>query len=317
MGRMILVPGADFSGVNLGQATLVDGLPVEGITIQGPGMVYGSANYSVKTYPTFTSQKEVTWSIISGDSYASVNSAGHVTASVGADQNAVVLRCSSVANPLVYTDRQIYVTAGTLVYYDYLQSDGNAYILINDFPQLLGATITVKYILGNQPNGYILGNRDNTVAASAFGLYLQSNGTTSRAIAGTTYNTITTNNATTIKHRAVLKTSSAPTVADASFTCYNDTSGAQLFNVSLITCYLKSIFSVFTFGAAESVISPFEYNSSNNGTGKFYGMTIVSNGDTIADIRPAKANDVPCLIDIISGKTYFNEAVSGLTAGND
>lgn len=315
MGRMILIPGADYSGANYGKVTPSEGLPIEGITINGPGAAYGYADFSVKLWPTFTSQREYTWSIVDGSNYASISPTGRLSVASGASQSPVTIRCASVANPNVYAEKVILCSSGTLTYYDWIQGDGSAYIYIDRFSEIVNATITVKYTTGDIGNTYLLSSRLTTALNTydALALYLQNTGTTSRVAAGTKgTQTITSTNATSIRYRAIFKLSSTKTLADASFECYNDATEDRLVSWENFTNYVATHFTLF------ALMNLTEDSFTQQANGKFYGMTIVKDDITIADYRPCAIDGVPCVIDYISGLTYYNAASSGaFTVGND
>lgn len=86
MGVAIIIPGVVFTE-NLGKVTLVDGggdvtVEVKSIAIAGSATVNtlsNKATYSVAYTPTNTTQKGVTWSLESGEEYATIDSMGTLT----------------------------------------------------------------------------------------------------------------------------------------------------------------------------------------------------------------------------------------------
>lgn len=86
MGVAIIIPGVVFTE-NLGKVTLGGGggdvtVEVESIAISGSATVNTSSNkatYSVDYTPTSTTQKGVTWSLESGEEYATIDSTGTLT----------------------------------------------------------------------------------------------------------------------------------------------------------------------------------------------------------------------------------------------
>lgn len=86
MGVAIIIPGVVFTE-NLGKVTLDGGggdvtVEVESIAISGSATVNTSSNkatYSVAYTPTNTTQKGVTWSLESGEEYATIDSMGTLT----------------------------------------------------------------------------------------------------------------------------------------------------------------------------------------------------------------------------------------------
>lgn len=329
MGRMILVPEADFSRISLGKVTPSDDIPIEGISIIGPGMAYGEAEFSARLWPTFTNERSYSWSVVSGDTYAAIDGYGHLTVASGTSEQSVTIRCTSVDNPNIYSEKTIVCDSGTLEYYDYLEGDTTGYILINRFPSLVGATVTTIYTSGNIQNHYMLTNRkaESLNTATSYALYIKSSANTTRVAAGTKgSNDITSTNPFTTKYRSVLQLSSTKTANDAIFTTYDD----DLYDASLgdnnqfikrltdFTCWLGSYFCIFGFCHADSVLDEPVISDAISGNGKFYGMTVVKDGETLADYRPCKIDEVPCLVDYISGLTYYNAVEGdGITAGND
>lgn len=315
MGRMILIPGADYSGINLGKVTPNEGLPIEGISISGPGAAYGTADYKATLWPTFTDERNVAWSIVSGDSYATISSEGRLSVAAGASQSPVSIRCASLDNPNIYADKVVLCSSGTLVYYDYIQGDGvGAYTAIDRFTELVGAKVTTIFTVGNIANTYMLCSRavDSFGNANVNAYYLQSNGTTSRAVLGTkNAQNITSTSATAIKYRANLNMSTTKTGVDGSFICYNDTTDTQLVIYDNFASYFGAPIYVFAIHTPSSgTIGQFS-------NGKFYRMIIEKDEVTLADYRACTIDNVPCIIDYISGLTYYNQGSGSFTAGND
>lgn len=85
-----------------------------GIVISGPDNVSGSGNtalYSVAYIPSDTTETGVTWKVVSGSAYASINqSTGEVTAKDGASSAVVVIRATSSYNTAIYAEKTISVT---------------------------------------------------------------------------------------------------------------------------------------------------------------------------------------------------------------
>lgn len=321
MGVMILVPGADYSGVSLGKATPAENIPIEGITINGPGAAYNTADYTAKVWPVFTNQREFTWSVTSGGNYASISSEGRLTVAAGASQQPVTIRCTSTENPNVYGEKTILCSAGELVYYDWIQGDGEAaYILINRFTSALYNTkITVKYTLGTIGNHYLFMSYSQIYSnnAARLALYLQDNTTNSRVMIGNTIATVTSTNAKTRKHRAEFTTSSNSTTPNATFYAYDDDTGDLLYSKTDTTFIVNSYLCLFNYGSADNAQS--EFSPANYpGNGKFYGMVVEKDNEVLADYRPATVDGTPCVIDYISGLVYYNAAETGaFTVGND
>lgn len=117
MGVAIIIPGVVFTE-NLGKVTLVDGggsgggdvdVKVESIAISGLATVNTSSNkatYSVAYTPTNTTQKGVTWSLESGEEYATIDSLGTLTVK---GSGSVTIKAVSKYNVAVTTKKVVSV----------------------------------------------------------------------------------------------------------------------------------------------------------------------------------------------------------------
>ena len=105
MGRAIIVSDVDFSQSGLGTVTINGVVPVLGLKIKGPASVDDEAYFSVSYYPLSTTQKGVTWSVIEGGTYATIDSSTgllSVVAGSGADADAVKIKATSVVDSNVF-----------------------------------------------------------------------------------------------------------------------------------------------------------------------------------------------------------------------
>lgn len=87
--------------------------PLTGISIVGLSQFSDSATFSVQYTPSdvLAKYQGVTWSIVSGSAYASINqSTGEVTAKDGASSSVVVIRATSSYNTAIYAEKTISVT---------------------------------------------------------------------------------------------------------------------------------------------------------------------------------------------------------------
>lgn len=87
--------------------------PLTGLSIVGLTQFSDSAAFSVQYTPTDVLDKYrgVTWSIVSGSDYASINhSSGVVTAKDGASSSVVVIRATSSYNTAIYAEKTVAVT---------------------------------------------------------------------------------------------------------------------------------------------------------------------------------------------------------------
>lgn len=105
MGRAIIVSDVDFSQSGLGTVTINGVVPVLGLKIKGPASVDDEAYFSVSYYPLSTTQKGVTWSVIEGGTYATIDSSTgllSVVAGSGAEADAVKIKATSVVDSNVF-----------------------------------------------------------------------------------------------------------------------------------------------------------------------------------------------------------------------
>ena len=112
MGIALIIPNLDFSGHGLGKVTLNQSIPLVSMSIAGETTVLGkSATYKALLYPGNTSQRAVTWSVISGGTYASIGaSSGVLTIDASADEATVVIKATSVDNSDIYATLELTVT---------------------------------------------------------------------------------------------------------------------------------------------------------------------------------------------------------------
>lgn len=116
MGLALIVPGISFSGANIGRVTPAEDIPITGLAISGPSSITGGADaaqFVAEYTPSTTSQRAVTWSIVSGASYASISASGVLSVLQGATSSAVTIRITSSVNPSIYAEKAITVTYAT------------------------------------------------------------------------------------------------------------------------------------------------------------------------------------------------------------
>lgn len=132
MGKAIILSGISFAGVSIGTIHLAGNVPIQALNISGPVQVIGAADAAtfLPTYtPVNTTQRGVTWSIVSGGESASINSASGVLSVLqGATEETVVIRATSVYNPAITADKSIivsyqssgtgYITSGLIAHWD-------------------------------------------------------------------------------------------------------------------------------------------------------------------------------------------------------
>lgn len=111
MGRAYILFDADFSQKGLGKVTYSGDSDLQSIVIDGPSQVAAeSVNLSVKYYPINTEQKGVTWSIVEGNAYATIDQYGVLTIDQSAYFNDVVVRATSDFKPSVIAQKTINVS---------------------------------------------------------------------------------------------------------------------------------------------------------------------------------------------------------------
>ena len=84
-----------------------------GLTVTGPSSVNNvnnEADFSVTYSPSDTTQRGVSWSIVSGSDYASIDASGKLTVKNGANGNTVTVRATSAADSSIYADKSVTVT---------------------------------------------------------------------------------------------------------------------------------------------------------------------------------------------------------------
>lgn len=115
MGKAIIIKNSDFFEKNVGQVTFSN-IPLESLAISGESAITNVGIYIPIYTPSFTTEKGVVWSIVDGNTYASINSStGEITVLSGASNNAVTIRCTSLGNPEIYAEKNIFVTRSTSV----------------------------------------------------------------------------------------------------------------------------------------------------------------------------------------------------------
>lgn len=161
MGRALIVPGVDFSETGLGTVTLKGNVPLSGISIDGPMSVVKEARFTVSYYPpNTTTQRGVTWSIISGGSYAAIDSnTGVLTALSGASASSVTVKATSIYDQNIYATKTISVTyVGVVEYVASKGGEGIPYINTG-----IGPASTYKFdmtfMLEDATNQDIFGSR--------------------------------------------------------------------------------------------------------------------------------------------------------------
>ncbi len=325
MGRAFLVPGVDFSSQNLGTVTLNGPIPIVGLSISGLSSIVGTTGvYQAVFEPAWTTQKSVTWSIVSGGDYASISNIGVLTIREGASFSPVTIRCTSSSNNNVMAEKTVTVTYSPdgWAQMDWIQNTGHAWIKLDDFEDLCGATVEFRGTITNA-NGYLFGGRHSwpsvagTISEYArFAGYRRNDGKVGYLLGNGDFGStgVTASDSTRYRWKFIL--SSTTSSADASVTVYDDVNNTQLFTLGSKICYMTGFLSAFVTGKGPHG-GEFEGNQ-NNANGKFYGATVTKNGTIIANYVPGVVNNVPCIKNTISGECFYNGTENNtLTAGND
>ena len=95
--------------------TVIDKVDIDitGLGILGPSTVNdvsNSAQFQVTYSPSNTTQRSVTWSVVSGSDYASIDEKGLLTVKGGANGSTVKIRATSKDNSSVYAEKSVTVT---------------------------------------------------------------------------------------------------------------------------------------------------------------------------------------------------------------
>jgi len=118
MGIAVIIPNVDFSDANLGQVTLQGNIPLQSLTIVGSDAINSPEIYTVNYTPATTTNRDVTWSVVSGGTYASIDSdTGELTPIAGANLDTVVIRATSVGDNTIYAEKAVMVTADSGIVY--------------------------------------------------------------------------------------------------------------------------------------------------------------------------------------------------------
>lgn len=135
MGIALILPECDFSDKSLGKVTIKGNVPLTGISIVGEDNVNGvEAQYTCMYSPAVTTDRDVVWSVESGNQYAYINpSTGLLLVLEGASNANVTIKAVSALHSDIYATKNIVVTYNAtepLVLREGLAlvSDGTAYL---------------------------------------------------------------------------------------------------------------------------------------------------------------------------------------------
>lgn len=120
MGIAVVIPTISFSNNNLGKVVAAGG-PLESLAIGGPDNINSPSNsakfFAIYT-PYDTNERDVTWSIQSGDSYASIDSnTGEVSVLPVASNSEVTIKVTSNIDSSITATKTIYVSYSYVLEY--------------------------------------------------------------------------------------------------------------------------------------------------------------------------------------------------------
>lgn len=298
MGVAIIIPGVVFTE-NLGKVTLVDGggsgggdvdVKVESIAISGLATVNTSSNkatYSVAYTPTNTTQKGVTWSLESGEEYATIDSLGTLTVK---GSGSVTIKAVSKYNAAVTTKKVVSVVfnnkvpeSGEYTELEYVGTKGGNYLQTNTIMEN-GQKIILKAKLP-------IANNQSTVARQ----FILHDG--SSCSMGNTYKDKI--------FSVTLPFRSARTTAVVN--------GVVEFTISAYSCD-------FTVDGSATTITPSDIKKSSttpvmlfsNNNNSFvhervdlYSFRLEKDGSAVIELKPVLKKGVPCFRDTVSGKFLY------------
>lgn len=297
MGVAIIIPGVVFTE-NLGKVTLVDGggsgggdvdVKVESIAISGLATVNTSSNkatYSVAYTPTNTTQKGVTWSLESGEEYATIDSLGTLTVK---GSGSVTIKAVSKYNVAVTTKKVVSVVFNEVHESDeyteleYVGTKGGNYLQTNTIMEN-GQKIILKAKLP-------IANNQSTVARQ----FILHDG--SSCSMGNTY-----------KEKifsVTLPFRSARTTAVVN--------GVVEFTISAYSCDFTvdgSAATITPSGIKKSSTTPVMLFSNNNNSFvhervDLYSFRLEKDGSAVIELKPVLKDGVPCFRDTVSGKFLY------------
>lgn len=317
MGIAILVPGADFRSNNLGQVTPARSLPLQGITIEGVYTAYISAQYTAILTPTFTSQRNVTWSIVSGSQYATISSSGILAVKPNVSGESVTIRCTSIDNPSIYAEKTIQVISASVSYFDWIVSDGTDFVVMPGLSaQWTGKLVVRTTLTGANTYTFQCWYSAQSTQAS-LSAYNNSNNLVSARVGNLGYrNYVAKINSVIYRYEWNLGINN-----DGSFNLYNEDSGSLIGSETGAKIEMSGLVYIFRAGVgASSLDVPEGLTPTLTPSGaKFYGLIVYdANNNVIANYKPAIYDGVSGIHDTISGifrGGYMG--TGGLSCGND
>lgn len=317
MGVAIVVPGASFRENNLGQVTPTRTLAITGIAIDGPDSVFVTGRFSARLIPTFTTQRTVTWSIVSGGQYASIDNAGNLSVRPNVSGQSVTIRCVSTINPAAYGEKTVQVVSSSVAYFDWLSTDGTDFVVMPG----LAAQRTGKVVLRCKHTGantYVFQcwYASNSSQARLSAYNNSSNKVSAYVGDAGPKNYTTKDNNIIYRYEWNLGVNN-----NGSFYLYNDGTSVVLGSQTGAKIEMSGLAWIFRYGvgpSSQDLPSAPQTSLTPNGA-KFYGLIVTdANNNVIAEYKPAMYNGMPGVYDTVSG--IFRGGflgTGGLSCGND
>jgi len=150
MGIAIVVPNKNYASLGLGTVTPTEEAPLESIVIQNGTAENNTIQFSVQYYPATTSDRGVTWSVVSGGSYATIDSDGLLSIGVLADNSDVTVQAVSTVDQTITATKTVTVTREAVVdVQPYTMSTGtalgNGAVLVTNTPAPKDCKLTKIY----------------------------------------------------------------------------------------------------------------------------------------------------------------------------
>ena len=317
MGVAIVVPGVDFRDNNLGQVTPSRTLALESLSIVGPDSVYINAKYNARLVPTFTTQRSVTWSITSGNQYATIDSSGNVSVRPNVSGQSVTIRCTSALNPSIYAEKTIQVVSSSVAYFDWVMGDGTDFIVMPGLAVQRTGKVTV-WTTHTGANTYtFMCQYASNSSQARIASYNNSSNKVSAYIGDAGPNNYTNkDNSIIYRYEWNLGVNN-----DGSFYLYNNATSAVMGSRTGAKIEMSGLVWIFRYGVgASSQDLPSAPTTSLTPNGaKFYSMTVVDgNNNLLAEYKPAMYGGEPGVYDTVSG--VFRGGflgTGGLSCGND
>lgn len=317
MGVAIIVPGADFRANNLGQVTPGRTLPLESIAIEGVSSAYITAKYTAVLTPTFTSQRSVSWSIVSGSQYATIDNSGNLAVKPNVSGNSVTIRCTSTQNSSIYAEKTIQVISTSVSYFDWLVSDGTDFVIMPGLAvQRSGKVVVRTKHTGANTYTWMCQYAANSTQARIAAYNNGSNKVSAYVGNAGPKNYTNKDNSILYRYEWNLGVSN-----NGSFYLYNDATDAELGSQTGANIEMSGLVWIFRYGVGASsldVPADLDVSLTPNGA-KFYGMVVYdANNEKIAEYKPAIYDGVAGVYDTISGIFRGGyKGTGGLSCGND